>query len=79
MGRIRRSSEQALELKIEQARARVVRTREAHEKAVDGLKKLLDIQKEQQNTQIMKALEKSERSFEEIMRFITTPASEEEA
>ncbi|MGN1381479.1 MAG: hypothetical protein ACI4W2_01535 [Eubacterium sp.] len=79
MGRIRRSSEQALELKIEQARARVMRTREAHEKAVDGLKKLLDIQKEQQNAQILKALEKSERSFEEIMRFITTPVSEEEA
>ena len=38
MARIRRNSEQTLEFKIEQAEAKVARTREAHEKAVDELK-----------------------------------------
>ena len=37
MARIRRNSEQTLEFKIEQAEAKVARTREAHEKAVDEL------------------------------------------
>ena len=45
MARIRRNSEQTLEFKIEQAEAKVARTREAHEKAVDELKKLYDIRK----------------------------------
>ena len=42
MARMRRSSEQTLEYKIEQAEAKVAKTREAHEKAVDELKKLYD-------------------------------------
>lgn len=75
MGQIRRSSEEALELKIEQAQARVTRTREAHEKAVDDLKKLLDIRKAQQNEQLLKAMENSSRSFEEIMAFITASSA----
>ena len=44
MARMRRSSEQTLEYKIEQAEAKVAKTREAHEKAVDELKKLYDMQ-----------------------------------
>lgn len=35
MARMRRNSEQTLALKIEQAQAKVARTREAHDKAVD--------------------------------------------
>ena len=38
MARMRRSSEQILEYKIEQAEAKVAKTRKAHEKAVDELK-----------------------------------------
>ena len=45
MARMRKSSEQTLEYKIEQAEAKVAKTREAHEKAVDELKKLYDIRK----------------------------------
>ena len=44
MARMRRSSEQTLEYKIEQAEAKVAKTREAHEKAVDELKKMYDMQ-----------------------------------
>lgn len=77
MARIRRSSEQTLEFKIEQAEAKVAKTRAAHEKAVDELKKLYEIQKARQNEEILKAMETSPRSFEEIMAFITAPEASE--
>ena len=41
VARMRRSSEQTLEYKIEQAEAKVAKTREAHEKAVDELKNFM--------------------------------------
>lgn len=78
MARMRRSSEQTLEYKIEQAEARVAKTRAAHEKAVDELKKLYEIQKAYQNEEILKALETSPRSFNEIMAFITAPQISDE-
>ena len=71
MARMRRSSEETLELKIELAEEKVTKTRAAHERAVDELKKLYDIRKARQNEEILKALEKSRRSFDEIMAFIT--------
>lgn len=78
MAKMRRTSEQALDLKIEQAQERVARTRAAHEKAVDDLKKLLDIRKAQQKDQILKAMESSSRSFDEIMAFITGESTDAE-
>ena len=75
MARMRRSSEETLELKIELAEEKVAKTRAAHEKAVDELKKLYDIRKARQNEEILKALEKSSRSFDEIMAFITAAES----
>ena len=56
MARMRRSSEQTLEYKIEQAEAKVAKTREAHEKAVDELKKLYDIRKAYQRDELLKAM-----------------------
>lgn len=78
MAKMRRSSEQALDLKIEEAEARVARTREAHEKAVDELKKLYDIRKAHQKDLVFKAMEASTHSFDEIMAFINSPADTEE-
>lgn len=72
MAKMRRSSEQTLDYKIELAEAKVAKTREAHEKAVDELKKLYDIRKAQHNDQILKAMESSSRSFEEVMAFINS-------
>ena len=72
MARMRRSSEQTLEYKIEQAEAKVAKTREAHEKAVDELKKLYDIRKEYQRDELLKAMENSSRSYDEILAFITS-------
>lgn len=77
MARIRRNSEQTLEFKIEQAEAKVARTREAHEKAVDELKKLYDIRKAYQRDELLKALESSHRSYDDILAFITSSAEEE--
>lgn len=78
MARMRRTSEQALDLKIEQAQERVAKTRAAHEKAVDDLKKLMDIRKAQQKDILLKAMENSTRSFEEILAFISTSENGDE-
>lgn len=78
MARMRRTSGQVLDLKIEQAQERVARTRAAHEKAVDELKKLMDIRKAQQKNALLKAMENSDRTFEEILAFISTPKGETE-
>ena len=79
MARMRRSSEQTLEYKIEQAETKVAKTREAHEKAVDELKKLYDIRKAYQRDELLKAMENSSRSYDEILAFITSEdASEDE-
>ncbi len=72
MSRTRRTAVQALELKIEQAEEKVSKTRAAHEKAVNELKKLYDIRKDYQKELILKALETSSRSLDEILSFINT-------
>ena len=72
MARMRRSSEQTLEYKIEQAESKVAKTREAHEKAIDELKKLYDIRKAYQRDELLKAMENSSRSYDEILAFITS-------
>ena len=79
MARMRRSSEQTLEYKIEPAETKVAKTRETHEKAVDELKKLYDIRKAYQRDELLKAMENSSRSYDEILAFITSEdASEDE-
>ena len=82
MARVRRTAAQALELKIEQAEEKVAKTRAAHDKAVDELKKLYDARKAYQKDLIMKALETSSRSLDEILQFINAPkepAAEEDS
>ena len=78
MARMRRSSEQTLEYKIEQAEAKVAKTREAHEKAVDELKKLYGIRKAYQRDELLKAMENSSRSYDEIWAFITSEDAPED-
>ena len=58
--------------KIEQAEAKVAKTREVYEKAVDELKKLYDIRKAYQRDELLKAMENSSRSYDEILAFITS-------
>ena len=72
MTRMRRSSEQTLEYKIEQAEAKVAKTKEAHEKAVDELKKLYDIRMAYQRDELLKAMKNSSRSQERHQRMSKT-------
>ena len=77
MARMRRSSEQTLEYKIEQAEAKVAKTKEAHEKAVDELKKLYDIRMAYQRDELLKAMKNSSR-YGEILAFITSGETSED-
>ena len=65
MARMRRSSEQTLEYKIEQA-------------AVDELKKLYDIRMAYQRDELLKAMKNSSRSYGEILTFITSGETSED-
>jgi len=64
------SKRQALKAKIAKAEERVLSTKAEHEKAVEELKALLDEQKELETKELMTAIEKSGKSYEEILRLI---------
>ena len=64
------SKVQALKAKIAKAEERVLSTKAEHEKAVEELKALLDEQKELETKERMTAIEKSGKSYEEILRLI---------
>ncbi len=66
----RASKRQALKAKIAKAEERVLSTKAEYEKAVDELKALLDEEKELETKELMAAIEKSGKSYEEIIRLI---------
>ena len=68
---IRKNSKDTLDQKIEKAKQKVIRTKAAHEKAVDELQILLDKKKALQTEDLMKAISKSSKTFDEIMQFIS--------
>lgn len=57
---------------IEKAQEKVIRTKAAYDNAVDQLQKLLDKRDAQRKDDIWDAIIKSEKSYEEILRFITS-------
>lgn len=59
-----------IEGKIQKAQDAVLRTRTKYEKAMAELERLIEVRRVVQQKAIMAALEKSERSFEEVMRFL---------
>ena len=61
----------ALEQKISNAQAKVVRTKASYEKAVDDLQILLDKRTALRNDEMINAAAISRKSYEEIMQFIT--------
>ncbi len=73
----RAKAEDALEQKIEKAQERVIRTRAAYDEAVDNLQKLLDKKAAIEEKKMINAIKKSEKSYEEIMAFLTGPDMEE--
>ena len=66
----RASKRQALKARIAKAEERVLSTKAEYEKAVDELKALLDEEKELETKELMAAIEKSGKSYEEIIRLI---------
>ena len=70
MARARKSSADALDEKIEIGKQKVIKTKAAYEKAVDELQVLLDKKKALQTEDLMKAISKSDKTFDEIMKFV---------
>lgn len=66
----RRRRNISLDAKIQRAQDAVMKARERYEKATADLKRLLAVRRDRQQRQLMDALEKSGRSFEEVMRFL---------
>ena len=60
----------ALEAKIEKAQMHVIKTKAAYEKANDALKDLLDKRDALLNEEMLEAIKKSSKSYEEIMAFL---------
>lgn len=60
-----------LNQRIEKVRKRVEESKAAYEKASKELKNLLDKQKLMQADEIMNAIEKSGKSYEEVLQSIT--------
>ena len=62
---------ESLEEKIEKAQQKVIRTKAAYDNAVDELQVLLDKQTALQTQELIKAVANSDKSYKEILQFIT--------
>ena len=77
MARTRKTSREALEEKIEKAEADVTAAKEKYEQATANLKQLLEKREAIRKEEIMSAIGKSGRSYEEIMDFLNAAVEEE--
>ncbi len=62
----------SLEQQIEKAQEKVVKAKAAYDTAVDALQKLLDKRDAQRKDDLWKAIIKSQKSYEEILAFVTS-------
>ena len=70
MARTRKTSREALEEKIEKAEADVIAAKKKYDQATANLKELLDKRDAIRKEEILSAVVKSGRSYEEIMSFL---------
>lgn len=70
-GRKAGSMAETLEQQIEKAQEKVIKTRQAYDAAVDALQKLLDKRDAKRKEDLWNAIIKSEKSYDEILEFIT--------
>ena len=70
MVRTRKTSREALEEKIEKAEADVIAAKKKYDQATANLKELLDKRDAIRKEDILSAVVKSGRSYEEIMNFL---------
>ena len=68
----------AVNQQIEAAEAEVIKAKKKYDEATDKLKSLLDKKKALQTEELMNAVMKSSRSYEEILRCIRSDSSEEQ-
>lgn len=68
----------AVNQQIESAEAEVIKAKKKYDEATDKLKSLLDKKKALQTEELMNAVMKSSRSYEEILRYIQSDSSEEQ-
>ena len=68
----------AVNQQIETAEAEVIKAKKKYDEATDKLKSLLDKKKALQTEELMNAVMKNSRSYEEILRCIRSDSSEEQ-
>lgn len=68
----------AVNQQIEAAEAEVIKAKKKYDEATDKLKSLLDKKKALQTEELMNAIMKSSRSYEEILRYVQSDSSEEQ-
>ena len=67
-----------LDQQIEKAQEKVIKTRQAYDAATDALQKLLDKRDAKRKDELWEAILKSEKSYEEILGFISAATSDQE-
>lgn len=72
----RQISMESLEAKIEKAEQNVIRTKKAYDSATRELKKLLDKRDAIRRDEIMAAVTKSKKSYDEILKFLEEDTSD---
>lgn len=75
----RMTSMEALDAKIEKAQAQVSKTKKQYDAAVATLSVLLDKRDALRRDELVKAIMKSDRTYEEVLEFLGAGAEEEEA
>ena len=68
-----------IEEKIESQKELVSKAKDRYEAELDKLEKLMRKRDELRSKELMEAFTNSERSFEEVMRFLTTSEEETDA
>ena len=67
----------SLDEKIEKAQKEVVVAKNKYDATVEELNKLLKKKKELRNQELLKAIESSQKSYEEIIHFLSCEKTEE--
>lgn len=67
-----------LEQQIEKAKEKVIKNKAAYDASVEALQKLLDKRDAQRKDDLWNAIIKSQKSYDEIMSFITADTDSEE-
>ncbi len=65
-----------IDQQIEKAQEKVIKTKQAYDAATDALQKLLDKRDAKRKDELWSAILKSEKSYEEILGFISADAAE---